>query len=315
MPEVSSVLHKKYRPAAFDEVIGQDHAVSSLQKIIERKSSQAFLFLGPAGLGKTSLARITALAYGCLPSGILEIPAAIYTGVDAMRQVQETLQYKPFGKGYYKAIIVDEAHRLSGQAFDSMLKAVEEPPAHVLWLFCTTEPNKVPAAIKTRCSSFTLKPVDDDTLRDHIDWVCKEEGFKASDQVRGLVVRYSDGSPRQALVNLELCADVTDRKIAADLLRTAIESDASRELCQLIVNGRGSWAKAAGILEKLKDENPEGIRIQVCLYIAKALQNAKDDRGACHLLRVLEAFSVPYNAAEKTAPLLVSVGQALFGGG
>jgi DNA polymerase III subunit gamma/tau len=311
MPEVT-VLHKKYRPDRWEDVVGQRHIVASLQKIIKRQSSQAFLFIGPSGTGKTTLARIVAKEFGCLSKDILEIAAAVFTGVDSMRQVQESLQYKPFGKGEKRAIIVDEAARLSGAAWDSILKATEEPPPHVIWLFCTTEPQKVPAAIKTRCTTSSLKPVSDDELRDLLDYVCKEEGFKTADAVRGLIVKEANGSPRQALVFLEQCADITDRRVAADILRTALESDASLELCRLVVNG-GSWSKAMGFLEKLDGENPEGTRILVVNYIAKVLQNAKSDKEVCHLLRVMEAFSTPYNASERNAPLLLSVGRVLFG--
>ena len=310
----TTVLHRKYRPTEFKDVVGQDHVVKSLSAIIERGSSQCFLFVGASGLGKTTMARITALEFGCLEQDILEIAAAVTNSVDDMRHVLGTLTYKPFGKGQRKAIILDECHRLSGQAWDSMLKATEEPPEHVVWLFCTTEPGKVPAALKTRSSYFTLKPVADKAMLELVDLVCGEENFKASESVRDMIVKEANGSPRQALVYLEMCADVTDRKVAADLMRTALESDAIIELARFILAANGSWAKAMTIFGKLADENPEGCRIIVVNYLAKVLQGAKNERDACHALRLLDCFSQPYNPSERTAPLLQSIGRALYGG-
>ena len=312
---VSTVLHSKYRPTQFRDVIGQDHVVKSVASIIERGSSQCFLFTGASGLGKTTLARITAIEFGCLEQDILEIAAAIYTGVEAMRGVVETLQYKPFGKGQKKAIIVDECARLSGNAWDSLLKATEEPPEHVIWLFCTTEPGKVPAALKTRSSYFTLKPVPEPELVEFIDVICQKEKFKTSTAVIDMIAREADGSPRQALVFLEMCANVTDRKMAADLLRTALESDAVIELARFVLAANGSWAKAMAIFGKLSDDNPEGTRIIIVNYLAKVLAGAKTEKDACHALRLLDCFSQSYNASERTAPLLQSIGRALYGGG
>lgn len=312
--EVVTVLHKKYRPLVFGDVVGQGAVVGSLKKIIARASSQCFLFCGPSGTGKTTLARIVAAEFGCRDSDVLEVAAAVHTGVDSMRQVMESLLWKPFGGGQKKAIIIDEASRLSGNAWDSMLKATEEPPDHVIWLFCTTEPGKVPAAIKTRSSYFTLKPVKDADLLDFVNEICELEKFKASETVRDIIVREANGSPRQALVYLEMCADVTDRKVAADLLKTALEGDATIELCRFVLGSGGSWAKAMGLFSKLADENPEGIRIVVVNYLAKALIGAKSERDACHILRILDCFSLPYNPSERTAPLLQSIGRAIYGG-
>ena len=310
---MTAVLHKKYRPTEFKDVIGQSHVVKSLSAIIERGSSQCFLFVGASGLGKTTMARITALEFGCLEQDILEIAAAVYTGVDAMRGVLETLQWKPFGKGTKKAIIIDECARLSGAAWDSLLKALEEPPEHIIWCFCTTEPGKVPTAVKTRSSYFTLKPVDDRQLLGLVDFVCEEEKFKSSESVRDLIIKEANGSPRQALVYLEMCANVTDRKVAADLLRTALESDAVIELARFVLAANGSWAKAMVIFGKLSDDNPEGTRIIIVNYLAKVLAGAKTEKDACHALRLLDCFSQSYNASERAAPLLQSIGRALYG--
>jgi DNA polymerase III gamma/tau subunit len=304
-------LHDKYRPNSFDEVVGQDAVVKALTDVIERKGTQAYLFCGPAGIGKTTLARIVAQEYGCLDGAVTEIDAATFTGVDDMRKVQTLLQYRAFGKSKYRAVILDEAHRLSSQAWDSLLKITEKPPRHAIWLLCTTNPSKLPNTIRTRFTTFTLNPVKDDQLAKLYEWVCAEERIKLSDAIGDMIIKEANGSPRQMLVNLELCRSITDRKEAAALLRSAIESDPTIELCRLVTGG-GSWTRAMALVEKLEDTNPESVRIIVMNYIATMLKGAKTDEAACRLLQIMDAFAEPYIHSENTAPLLRSIGRALF---
>lgn len=308
---MSNALHIKYRPKSFKTVVGQDAVVSSLSKVIERGGSHSFLLSGPSGCGKTTLARICAKVLGCEVKDILEIDAATYTGIDDMRQVQETLKYKPLGVGTRKAIIIDECHSLSRQAWQSLLKATEEPPEHVFWFFCTTEPAKVPATIKTRAASFTLKSCSDKDLTRVIERVCKKEEIKLNSGILEVILKEAFGSVRQSLVNLELVRDAPDKQTAASILRSAVESDATLELCRFLVKG-GSWAKAVAIVAKLEDENPESVRIVVMNYLSAVLKGAKSDKQALPTLQLMEAFSTPYNASERLAPLLLSIGRALY---
>jgi DNA polymerase III gamma/tau subunit len=310
---MTDVLHKKYRPKTFAEVVGQAPVTSSLSKMIERRASQAFLFSGPSGTGKTTLARIAANKLGCTPTNIIEIAAAKFTGVEDMRQLQDGLQYRPFGKSTQKSFILDECHRLSRQAWDSLLKVVEEPPDHITWFLCTTEVNKVPDTIKTRCAAFTLKSVKDEYLGELLDRICEREKLDLPGDVGDLIIKQAQGSPRQMLVNLELCRDCKNKKQASDLLRTALQSDATLELCRFLMNG-GSWIKGMGIVSKLDDESPESVRILVTNYVGVALKNAKTEKEACFLLSILEAFAAPYNTSERMAPLLLSIGRVLYNG-
>ena len=137
---MSESLYVKYRPQHLDDVTGQDEVVKVLKGLVERNDTHAMLFTGPSGVGKTTLARIVALDLGCVEEngGIMEIDGATYTGIDKMRSVQDGTQYQPFGKANHRCVILDECHRLSGQAWDSLLKVVEEPHSHMSWMFCTT---------------------------------------------------------------------------------------------------------------------------------------------------------------------------------
>jgi DNA polymerase-3 subunit gamma/tau len=311
---MTEALHTFYRPQKFEEVVGQAGAVKALQTACRKGGSQAFLFSGPAGTGKTTLARITARELGCRLADIMELDAATRTSIDDMRALQEVLQYVPLGKGERKAVLLDECHRLSKQAWDSMLKIVEEPPPHVIFLFCTTEPGKVPTTIKSRCSHIQLKPLADKELGALYDEVCEAEKIELAGDVGDVIIKEARGSARQMLVNLELCQEAKNKKEAAEILRSAIDSEPAIELCKFLMNG-GSWQKAMAIVAKMDGENAESVRIVVMNYVGAALKGSKSDREACHFLSILEAFAVSYNASEQMSPLLMSIGRVIFAPG
>ena len=305
-------LITKYRPQIFADVIGQDAVVRSLIGICRRKDTQVFLFSGPSGCGKTTLARIVAREYGVEDKSVMELDAASRTGVDDMRQLQEILQYRPFGDSGKRALILDECHALSKQAFDSLLKSLEDPPAHIVWCFCTTNPSKIPKTLQTRCTKFDLKEVSDKDLGDLLDFVCTEEVISLDTGIEDLVIREARGSPRQLLSNLVVVQASKNRKEAAQLLRTVIETDASLALCQYIVNGAGSWSTCMSLIDKLGDSNPESIRILVVNYLAACLKNAKSNDQAGAFLEKLDAFSQPYEGSAGMAPLFMSIGRSIF---
>jgi DNA polymerase III subunit gamma/tau len=305
-------LITKYRPETLADVVGQNAIVKSLSKIVQKKDTQTFLFSGPSGCGKTTLSIIVAKNYGVEDSSIMEIDAASKTGIDDMRALQDTVQYRPFGLTGKRAIILDECHALSRSAFDSLLKILEEPPPHVVWFFCTTNLNKIPNTIKTRCTKFELKEVSSEDLEKLLDYVCGEEKLDIGDDVFSLIVKEAKGSPRELISLLVVARTAKNKKEAAELIRSSIETDASLELCRYIVEGNGSWTKCMSLLEKLKDENPESIRIGIFNYLAVCLKNAKSDEAAVKFITKLDSFSVPYVGIEGQAPLLLSIGRALF---
>lgn len=309
---MSDVLHEKYRPDEIGHLLGQDAMVHSLTQIIEGDRSHAFLFTGPSGCGKTTTARAIARAVGCLDPDILEHDAASNTGVDDMRPITQGLRYKPFAEGTSRALIIDECHRLSGNAWDAILKSMEEPPDWAYWFFCTTNVAKVPKTAITRCTQFELRPVPWQLLlSDLIAPIANEEGFTASEKVLGIVCREAQGSPRQALVNLTVCAHARDEKEALSLLKSAAESNAAIDLARALTKG-DSWENLLKIIAGLKEENPESVRHVVRAYSTTVILGSKTAKGAQRALAVLDAFSTPFNSTDGISPLVLAVGRLLL---
>ena len=283
----------------------------ALENICSKKDVRLFLFSGPSGTGKTTLARIVARVYGC--DDVLEVDAASKSGVNDMREVQDTIRYKSFGGSGMRGVIIDEAHGQSKQAFDSLLKIIEEPPEHVVWFFCTTNPAKVPATIKSRCAQFQLREVADKALLYLLDYVCQRESIALADGVADMLVSEAGGSPRQLLSNLVVARVAQTKKEAAELLKAPIKTEATLELCRFVADGGGSWPKCMSLLEKI-EEPPETVRILISNYLAACLRKAKDDKRAIFYIEKMEAFSQSYENQSGDAQLLLSLGRALFGG-
>lgn len=312
-PELTEPLHIKYRPQTLGEVLGQSATVKSLQSMMDAKSRpHAFLFTGPAGTGKTTLARILARDLGCPASGIREIDAASNSGIDDMRQVTEALQYNGFGDSPGKAIILNECQGLSKQAWDSLLTTTEEPPAHAFFFFTSTHPAKIPAAMVTRCQAYHLSPLRRDDILDMLDIVVDSEGLRTPDRVLSMVADACEGSARAALTLLSKVADTEDLADVAELLRTPLDNAEVIDLCRLLVQGKLTWAKLTETLKKL-EEPPETIRIIIAAYLSSCLMGAKTDRDIVRLLDIASAFSRPFAATDKSMPLLLAFGEVLYG--
>lgn len=306
-------LHIKYRPEDFGEVVGQDAVVKSLKHALARDASHTFLFTGPSGVGKTTLARIVAATIKCQPQDLLEIDAATNTGIDDMREVTSGLNYRPLGDGAVKVIIVDECHMLSKSAWNSMLKVLEEPPDWVYWMLCTTEPLRVPASIKTRCLAYDLKPVALMQLIELLDYVVGSEGLvKIKEGIVSLCAKEADGSPRQALVNLATCIGAGSVSQARELLRSAEGSAEAFELAQLLVKG-ATWEQVQALLKQLSDTSPESIRQVVRAYVTKTVLVSKREDSAGRGLAVLDAFSEPFHPSDGITPVVLACGRLLLG--
>lgn len=220
-------LYRKYRPKSFSDVYGQDHVISTLKnEINENRISHAYLFTGSRGTGKTTCAKILAKAVNCensidgepcnecevcrgLDSGaiydVVEIDAASNNGVDNIRDLREEANYTPT-RGRYRVYIIDEVHMLSAGAFNALLKTLEEPPAHVIFILATTEVHKLPATILSRCQRFDFKRIQPETMAVRLKEVASLEGMELNDDAAVLIARIADGALRDGLSILDQCA-------------------------------------------------------------------------------------------------------------
>ncbi|MFW2852356.1 DNA polymerase III subunit gamma/tau [Sphingomonas sp. TX0543] len=260
------VLARKYRPQTFSELIGQEAMVRTLENAIKRdRIAHAFLLTGVRGVGKTSTARLIAKALNCIgedgqggatidPCGVcepcraiaegrhidvIEMDAASHTGIDDIREIIEASRYAAVS-ARYKIYIIDEVHMLSKAAFNGLLKTLEEPPAHVKFLFATTEVNKVPVTVLSRCQRFDLRRIPAEMLANHFTRVCEREGAQAEPEALALIARAAEGSARDGL-------SILDQAIAhADLEGGGVSAAAVREMLGL--SDRGAVRDLLGLL-------------------------------------------------------------------
>jgi DNA polymerase III subunit gamma/tau len=219
---MSEALYRKYRPKKFSEVLGQDEVVSVLERSIKDGSmTHAYLFSGGRGTGKTTVARIFAIAAGCKPADLYEIDGASNRGIDDVRALREAVMTMPF-ESPYKVYIIDEVHMLTKDAFNALLKTLEEPPSHVIFILATTEREKVPETVLSRCQTFTFRQPSLEDLKKHAVDIAKKEGVKLDGQSAELVALFGDGSYRDTLSVLE--------KVLVSASSGALDADRVAEL-------------------------------------------------------------------------------------
>ncbi|MGV3721964.1 MAG: DNA polymerase III subunit gamma/tau, partial [Actinomycetota bacterium] len=272
-------LYRKYRSQSFEEVSGQDHVIRTLQNAIRGdRVAHAYLFCGPRGTGKTSTARLLAKALNCdngptpEPCGtceacvqiaegrfmdIKEIDAASNRGIDDIRDLRDTVAYAPT-HGRHKVYVIDEAHQITGDAFNALLKTLEEPPPYVVFILATTEHHKIPATIVSRCQRFEFRRASMEDLRSRVAYVAEQEGATLDDGALELIAREANGGWRDALSVLEQVLSFCDGSITAKEVYAVlgtVEADSLHALSDCILSADG--AEGFRLLEELISEGKD----------------------------------------------------------
>jgi len=270
------VLARKWRPQVFEDVVGQGHITQTLQNAITSKRlAHAFLFSGPRGVGKTTTARILAKALNCTqgptptPCGrcdsciettagtsvdVIEIDGASNRGIEHIRELREAVKYAPT-RGKYKVYVIDEVHMLTNEAFNALLKTLEEPPPHVLFIFATTEPQKIPATIHSRCQRYGFKRIPLNDIIDQLRKIAVAEGITITDQGLAMIARAAEGSMRDSQSLLDQAVSYSGMSVKNEDLQATLGSVAQEKLLQFAAgllshDSSGLLRQIDGLLEQ-----------------------------------------------------------------
>lgn len=302
-------LQKRFRPKSFRSIVGQEAAVKTLEAKIKSGLPHALLLSGPSGTGKTTIGRILKEHLNAGPN-FYEIDAARNNGIDAIRKIEQRCHMAPLG-GDSIVYLIDEAHRLTSAAQEAFLKILEDTPEHVYFFLATTDPQKLIKTIRNRCTHIPLKPVARPSLTNLIKRVCSKIKFELDEDVLEEILKESEGSPRRALVLLDV---VREHEEIEDQLESIKDSSTERtaiEICRILFRTGGSrnWKEMSSVLQSL-EEDPEGLRRMILGYARSCL--LKQPKLASRAAIVIESFCDNYYDSG-AAGLALSCYQSLHG--
>ncbi len=287
------VIARKYRPQSFAELVSQEHVKTTLDNAInQRRIAHGYIFSGQRGTGKTSVARIMARCLNCLEgptstpcnvcasckeitSGgavdVIEIDAASNRGINEMRELRESVRYRP-ARDRYKVFIVDEAHQITNEAFNALLKTLEEPPEWVVFILCTTESHKIPTTIASRCQQFSFRSVDFDELLRRMEWICAQEGITADPEALAVLAHVGEGSVRDSLSALDqaiACCGATLHAPEVRALLGMFSQDAMNQVTTALLA-----SDSARMLDIVDELERKGANLQhFCRELARHIRN------------------------------------------
>jgi DNA polymerase-3 subunit gamma/tau len=275
------VIARKYRPQTFADVIGQEHVRTTLENAIaQNRIAHGYIFSGQRGTGKTTMARILARCLNCVngpttqPCGecascreiaaggavdVIEVDAASNRGINEMRELRENVRYRP-ARDRFKVFIIDEAHQITADAFNALLKTLEEPPSWVVFVLCTTEAHKIPATIASRCQHFSFRSVEFDELVARMEWICREENIEAGQDCLALLAQAGEGSVRDSLSALDQAIACCGGKLGVEEVRRLLGAFALEQL-ERVTDALGE-SKPGRMLEIVDEIERNGHNLQ-----------------------------------------------------
>lgn len=283
-------LYLKYRPKTLDQIKGNEDVVAALEGMLVDIDScpHTFLLHGGTGCGKTTIARIIADRLGCTDSDFREVDSADFRGIDTIRDIRKNSMYMP-AQSRCRVWLIDECHKMTNDAQNAMLKILEDTPKHIYFILCTTEPQKVIAAIRGRCIELQVKPLTDLDMKKLLKSICKKEGEEISKEIYDQIIQDSLGHPRNALQILEQVFSVDEDRRLDVAKKTAAVQSQGIELCRVLLK-KSAWKEVSVILQGLKDQEAEDIRRMVLGYCQAVLLKMDNPRAGL----VLECFIEPF---------------------
>jgi len=282
-------LYKKYRPRRLERIVGNLQVIKVLNGLLDKEESpHAFLLHGPTGCGKTTIARIIAKRLGCVGSDFKEVDTAVFRGIDSVREIRKNSLFKPM-EGECRVWVLDEIHKMTGDAQNALLKILEDTPSHVYFILCTTAPQNLLSTIKGRCSTFQVKPLTEVQMSSLLKGIVKREGEELEEEIYDQIIQNAEGHPRNALQVLEQVLSVDSEARLEVAKKTEEQINQSIDLCRALIGG-AQWKEVRGILNGLKDQEAESIRRVVLGYCQAVL--LKTDKPVCG--RILEEFIEPF---------------------
>lgn len=283
-------LYLKHRPKTLSEIVGNREIVTTLKGLLKDKSKlpHTFLFHGSSGCGKTTLARIVATELGCTEQNIVEIDTAQFRGIDTVRDVRKNAYFTPLGGGV-RVYIIDEVHKMTGDAQNAFLKILEDTPSHIYFILCTTDPQSLLATIRGRCSAFQVHTLSDDEMILLLTGITEKENETLQEEVIEQIVKSGLGQPRDSIQILEqVLATPAKRRLNMAQQANVVQTE-SIALCRALIGGK-KWLEVSEILQGLKKQEPESIRRVVIGYCSSVLLNKENDKAAFILEQFLEPF-------------------------
>lgn len=281
-------LYRKYRPETLDDMVGNEATIKSLKKELEN-GAHTFLMTGPAGCGKTTLARIMAKEVNAGPLSIHEINSAENRGIDTAREVMEQMRYNP-SDGDAIVYIFDECHQWLTPVQNAFLKALEDTPEHCYFFLCTTDPQKLIAPLKTRCSIINVKPLTNEEMTYLLKRTARAEKVKVGAEVYERICEIAQGGSRKGLKLLAKVLYLEDDEERLEVLKAGEDNETpeSIELCRALVGKGANWSKLGVLLKRIDMSDPEKVRLGVMGYMNAVLLNGK---ATAQAVAAMQAFS------------------------